>query len=361
MPSQVGHQTLHSTVEEPLVSIIILNYNGKQHLKDCLNSVEKLAYGNMEVIFVDNASSDGSVRFVMQNYPRVKIIENSRNLGVAAGNNVGIDAAKGKYVFLLNPDTEVDPLCLNGLANVMDMDDSVGVCGAKIRLFDERERLQHAGGRYHVIGVALDRGLYELDSGQYDKVEDVSFVCGAALLFRKDVLSSVGLLDPAFFMYHEEVDFCLRMWLNGLRVLYVPNAIVYHKSRYFASLKSGKREPLIEFHKNKNTLTILLKNFDVIAIVKWLPVTLCYRFYWFLRYVFDRNLPCAKAVVDSVIWATKNIPNIGSSRREIMSKKNANVNLINHCANIGEVWGEFRRLHELELSLKKSSQTSGVR
>lgn len=361
MPSQVGHQTLYSTVEEPLVSIVILNYNGRQHLKDCLESVGKLAYGNKEVIFVDNASSDGSVRFVRQNYPLVKIIENSRNLGVAAGNNVGINAANGKYVFLLNPDTEVHSLCLDSLTKVMDVDNSIGVCGAKIRLFDERQRLQHAGGRYHVIGVALDRGLYEIDSGQYSKIEDVSFVCGAALMFRKEVLSSVGALDPAFFMYHEEVDFCLRMWLNGLRVSYVPNAMVYHKSRYFASLKSGKREPLIEFHKNKNTLTILLKNFGMIDIVKWLPVTLCYRFYWFVRYVFDGNLPCAKAVVDSVIWTMKNIPGISSSRRAIMSKKNANVKLIEHCANIAEVWREFRRLHELELSLKKGSQTSGVR
>ena len=350
---KVQHQTSRLTPNAPLVSIVVVNYNGMRYLKGCLDSIQRLTYPRREVILIDNASSDGSVCFVKENYPCVRIIENKENLGFAAGNNVGINAARGEYVFLLNQDTEVDRFCLDNLLNAIKIDDSVGVCGAKIRLFDERNRLQHAGGRYHLIGVALDRGFYEIDSGQYDKLEDVTFVCGAALLFRKSAASNVGLLDPIFFMYHEDVDFCIRMWLCGFRVLYVPSAVVYHKSGYVDTLKTGRRHPLIEFHKNKNTLLILLKNFDLFTILKWLPVTLCYRLYWLLRYLADRNLSCAKSVIDALIWTIRNVPYINSARQKIASaKKSSSFNVKECCADISEVWREFRKLSELRLSLK---------
>jgi len=161
------------------------------------------------------------------------------------------------------------------------------------------------------------------------------------------------LFDPVFFMYHEDVDFCIRAWLCDFRVLYVPNAIVYHKSRYIDILKTEKRHPLIEFHKNKNTLLILLKNFDLFIILKWLPMTLCYRLFWFLRYLIERDLRCAKAVTDAVIWTIRNVSYIFSARQEIIfAKKSSSARLKVRCADISEVWNEFKKLSNIKSKLK---------
>jgi GT2 family glycosyltransferase len=356
MARETHNPTLQTTAETPLVSIVILSYNGIRYLENCLDSVRKLDYPSKEVIVVDNGSSDGSGDYVEKNYPWVKVIANRENLGFAAGNNVGIRIAKGKYVFLLNQDTEIHPHCISNLVNTMETCDEVGVCGGKICLSSERNRLQHAGGKYHMVGVAIDRGFYELDEGQYDEFEDVSFVCGTALMFRRDITSKLGLLDPVFFMYHEDVDFCLRAWLSGFRVRYVPNSIVYHRSAYFDSLITGSRQPLIEFHKNKNTILILLRDFDLSTILVWLPLTLCYRFFWLIRYISDGNPSCAKSVVNAVVWTIKNLQRISSDRQRMkLNMQNSPFDLTKRCAEISDVWREFRKLSQLSSRLKSKA------
>ena len=333
-------------VSSPLVSVIILNYNCRRYIERCLAAVRAISYPNLEVIVVDNASSDGSADLVGQKYPFVQLLRNSENLGFAAGNNVGISKAKGDYVFLLNPDTEVDPMCVKWLVEVMSQNPEIGVCGAKILTLDKKYIIQHAGGKYHVIGIAIDRGVLEVDKGQYDRVEEVTFVCGAAMFIRKKLIWEVGLLDPSFFLYHEDVDFCIRTWLHGFKVVFVPEAVVYHKQGTSVVEAFAKRpsRPIVVFHKHKNTLSILLKNFPVFTILLWLSLSLCYRVFWLIRYLANGDSLSVIALTKSVLWVANNARYILSARRNVMRIKKSHCHLEKRLASLKEVWITYRKV-----------------
>jgi hypothetical protein len=264
---------------------------------------------------VDNASTDNSVNIVKSNYPWVKIVSNDRNLGYAGGNNVGVRVSNGKYIFLLNQDTEIDSRCLDNLIDVIERDDSVGICGCKILLFYNRRYFHHAGGEYNLIGITLDRGRYEFDGGQYDKVENVTFANGVAILIRKDLIRKIGLFDPEFFAYNEDVDICLRAWMSGSRVVYVPKAVVYHK----LGANFGRLSPITIFHANKNSLMILFKNIALQEIL-FLPIlAVAYRVAIITAYLKRHEPAKAKAVLASSVWAFKNISHIISERTALKS------------------------------------------
>jgi GT2 family glycosyltransferase len=330
----------------PLVSIIILTHNSMTHIKNCLDSVQRLLYPNLEVILVDNASTDGSDEFVRVNYPWVKIIRNKENLGFAAGNNVGTAVANGRYVLFLNIDTEVTPYSVTKLVQVIEADSTIGVCGCKLLLFSRRDVFQSAGGKYSLLGIPWDRGTFERDNGQFDELEDVAFVCGAALLIRKDLVSRIGSFDPAFFAYNEDVDLCLRSWVCGFRVVYVPDAVVYHKWQ----LDNNRRQnPYFVFHLHKNTMMILLKNFRTITILSWFPLALVYEIFWFGNYLSRRNLSAAQAIINSLIWILSNFPYIIRQRQKIMHKRLKSDSILKKCcAPPREAMQEFRRRNMLK-------------
>jgi len=335
---------------KPLISIIIVNYNGMPYLKNCLASLQRSNYPNSEIILVDNASNDKSVEFVKENYPCVRIIENKQNLGFAAGNNVGIIAALGDYIFLLNPDTEIEPSCIQRLVEVLEKDPQIGVCGAKLLLVDKKNILQHAGGKYHVIGISIDRGMLELDKGQYGKIEEVTFVCGAAMMVRRKLFSEIGMLDPTFFLYHEEVDFCIRTWFHGLKVVYVPTAVVYHKSGYITELNKRASNPLTVFHKHKNTLIILLKNFSPLTVLFWFPVAILYKFFWILVFLTKKDGPSALAVLKSILWIFQNLDKIMENRRRMSKLKTVSERSLSHLFKAaGDAWYVFKKLSKFKL------------
>lgn len=349
MVSEARYSTSRLTFKNmPLVSIIILNYNCMQHLKNCLDSIQRSVYSNFETILVDNASTDKSVEFVKESYPWVRIIQNKQNLGFAAGNNVGIAAAKGDYLLLLNPDTEVDPFCIKRLIEVMEKNPEIGICGAKLLLLDKRNVLQHAGGKYHVIGISIDRGMLELDMGQYDKIEEVTFVCGAAMMFRRKLISEIGMLDPTFFLYHEEVDFCIRAWFHNSKVVYVPTAVVYHKSGYITDLTRHVSNPLVVFHKHKNTFIILLKNFSLRTVLLWFPVSILYKMFWVLFFLSKSDGQSAVAVLRSILWVFKNLDQIIENRRRISKLKTINEHELKRLFSAaGDAWYAFKKLSRL--------------
>jgi GT2 family glycosyltransferase len=330
----------------PLVSIIIVNYNGKGFIENCLNSIKRLAYPRLEIIVVDNASSDGSPEIIQQKFPFVHLLRNSKNVGFAAGSNIGMRVAKGDYFFLLNPDTEIDPLCVNKLIEIAEEDPSIGVCGAKIRLLDNKRVLQHAGGKYHIIGISIDRGLLELDKGQYDEIEEVTFVCGAAMLIKRELISKIGMLDDVFFLYHEDVDFCIRAWFNGYKVIYVPSAIVYHKSKYVGSLMTNKESPLVVFHKHKNLLIILLKNFPLMTMICWFPLAILYKLLWIVIFLYRNDIRAGIAVLRSVTWTLKNLRMIMRNRNSLKHKKIDKKKFKQLFRSSRDAWYTFRKLSQ---------------
>jgi len=222
-------------------SVIVLAWNGREYLEACLSAVFAQDYPDFEVIVVDNGSTDGSADFVAERFPQARLIRNERNLGFAAGNNVGLRAATGDVLVLLNQDTQVRPGWLGALLSAFD-DETVGIAGCKI-LYPDGRTLQHAGGYFEwPSGLSFHYGGNEEDQGQYDTVREVGYVTGAAMGIRRAVLETVGWLDEDFFPgYFEDTDLCYRARAAGYKVLYIPSAVlVHHESASFARTSVGK-------------------------------------------------------------------------------------------------------------------------
>jgi len=209
-------------------SIVIVNWNGKHYLDTCLSSVLNQTYTNFEIIMVDNASSDGSVEYVQEKYPSVRIIPTNENLGFARGCNVGMRASNADYIVALSNDTRVEPNWLEELVKVAETDEMIGICGSKILLMDTPDIYNSAG--FFIIWNAFiyDRAPGK-KIGKYEKLEQVDGVCAASALYRKKMLDEIGLLDERFFFGHDDIDLSWRAKNAGWKAMYVPSSICYHK------------------------------------------------------------------------------------------------------------------------------------
>jgi len=244
----------------PLVSVIILNWNGKRFLEECLSSLRCQTFTDFEVILVDNGSNDGSVEFIKANFPDfVRLIENKVNLGFSGGNNVGIRSAVGKYIVLLNNDTRADPGWLEELVKVAESHPGVGMCASKVYLDTQRRIIDTVGHLIYRDGLNRGRGRLELDVGQYDIQEEVFFPSGCAALYKREMLDEIGLFDEDFFAYGDDTDIGIRGRLTGWKCLYVPTAIIYHK--YSGS--TSPYSPFKAFHAERNRVWIAIKYFPL--------------------------------------------------------------------------------------------------
>jgi GT2 family glycosyltransferase len=218
----------------PKVGVVILNHNGKQLAEKCLRSVRDSSYANKEIIFVDNASTDGSVEYVHRNFPEVLIVENSENLGVAGGRNRGFREAVARsndYVLSLDNDAYIDEHLLEELIAVAESDPRIGVVGPKTYSADGSRTIQCTGGRItYTQNVCSERGSGATDRGQYDRIEDMDYFPGCGFMARREVFERLNFLDEAFYGYgHEDTDFCVRAARLGYRVVYVPKAVMWHQ------------------------------------------------------------------------------------------------------------------------------------
>ena len=216
----------------PTVCFSILNWNQKDLTIQCLESLAQLDYQAHRVVVVDNGSENDEATTIRSRFPSATVLENSKNLGFAEGNNVGIRYAlesAADYVFLLNNDTIVDPQMLKQLIRVAESDGRIGVVGPKINYFTEPETIWSAGGVLDRRRMPILLGLDEPDDGQHDVLREVDWVTGCALLIKSAVIEKIGLIDPRFFIYYEENDWCYRAKRAGFKVFYVPKAIVWHK------------------------------------------------------------------------------------------------------------------------------------
>jgi GT2 family glycosyltransferase len=240
-----------------LASVIIVNYNGCRFLEDCLRAVLDQELGEpFEVTLVDNGSTDNSVAYVRRAFPTVGVIEARRNLGFAGGNNLGIGAARGRYIVLLNNDTQVRAGWLKALVAAAEQNPGAGAIAAKLLFVDPANTIQNAGSLLLSDGSGADRGFREPDRGQYDTAEEVFGACGASVLYRRQMLEDVGVFDETFFMYYEDTDLNWRMRLRGWSVLYEPDAVVDHVH----AGSSREWSPFFTFHVDRNRIFVLLKN-----------------------------------------------------------------------------------------------------
>jgi hypothetical protein len=221
-------------MRSPAVGIVLLNWNRSDLLAACLDSIFRSDFVHTRILVVDNGSSDDSPSRLRAAYPTVEVIENGRNLGFAAANNVGIRrllATDVDCLLLLNDDTEISPTMLGELVEALYSDDRIGVVGPTIFYHADRRRIWFSGGAVDRFGQAGHPGADELDSAGDERVRDVDYITGCALMVKRSVFEQVGLLDERFFAYYEETEFCARVRAAGYRVLLVPWASMWHKVR----------------------------------------------------------------------------------------------------------------------------------
>lgn len=249
----------------PLVSIITVNYDQPEVTCEMLESLRKLSYDNIEVIVVDNASPKHDPQIIKDKYPEIKLIKSDENLGFAGGNNLAIKEASGKYLFFLNNDTEVTTDCIEPLVNLFEKDKTVGVASPKIKFFESEETIQYAGSTEINPWTGRNKGIgsMEKDQGQFDATSKTDLAHGAAMMVPKAVIDEVGLMPEIYFLYYEELDWCEMIKRQGYTCHYVGQSSIYHKE----SISVGKSSLLKTYYINRNRLLFIRRNF--IGFQKW--------------------------------------------------------------------------------------------
>ncbi len=252
-------------MNDTILDVIILNWNGADVIVPCLRSLEKVKYPRLRVTVVDNASEDSSVELIRENFPAVDIIVNSSNLLFAEGNNVGIRHVLnngGEYILLLNNDTEVAPDFAERLMEAASRPE-VGIVGSKIYFFDDPHRIWYGGGDF-IPGVWIPRHRHirKIDDGLAGKSGETGWVTGCAMLIKKEVIDAVGLLDRSYRIYCEDIDFCLRASGAGWKIYYQESAKVWHK---VSSSSGGGMTPF----KLENRIASTYRLFEVHRSCCW--------------------------------------------------------------------------------------------
>ncbi len=242
--------------------------------------MRQTSYPNYEVILVDNASTDGTLEAVRANVKGLplKIVQTSKNLYFAGGNNLGVSEANGTHIVFLNNDTIVTQHWLTELVRCIESDPKIGACQSKLLTYDDRTRIDSTGDFVSLMGSSIMRGRLEVDRGQYDKSTDIFSARGACMMVRRTILEKVGLFDPDYLATYEDVDLCWRIRLAGFEVRFVPRSQVYHKGR--VSMKSNLR--MEAFLASRNLELTFVKNLETSNLLKFLPIFLMTRTAGFL-------------------------------------------------------------------------------
>lgn len=252
--------------EQPLVYVILVNYNGLQDTIECIDSLNKINYKNYKIIVVDNDSKDGSAQKLRNKYNDdiIKIIELKSNTGFAGGNNVGINLAikeKAEYVLLLNNDTVVDKNFLSQLVNTAQSNKNTGIVGGKIYYFDNKKLIWYAGAKINKItGRTKHIGVDEYDNGQYDKISEPDYITGCLMLLPVDVIKKIGLMDESYFLYYEETDWSVRIKKAGYKLIYDPKSVIYHK----VSSSTKKINYVMDYYYDRNSYYFIMKNYGIL-------------------------------------------------------------------------------------------------
>ena len=250
----------------PEASVLIPCYNGRHCIGKCLETLTRTNGPDFEVIVVDNASIDGSLE-VVRAFPQVKVIANKKNQGFPHAINQAAKLARGEFLIVLNQDTEVDPNWLVELTLELKQDRAVGVCGPKIVDATDRTRIQQ-------VGVLVDRFGFGVYLQNLKNGNEVFMVSGAAMAIKRSVFDSIGMFDPDYFLFEEDLDLCWRVNLAGFKVVVNPRSLVYHVGG--SSMEGGfpERGQFVSteerrYFSERNTLQTLLKNYQLKSIVRF--------------------------------------------------------------------------------------------
>ncbi len=285
------------------IDIVIPNWNGKDLLRACLDSLETQIFSDFSVIVVDNGSSDGSQDLLRSHYPEVQVISWPENRGFSVAVNAGIEAGTAPLIFLLNNDTELHQNCLQELASAAGKQKQADFFAAKMLNYHDRTLLDGAGDAFLRGGVGYRLGTMEKDGDLYSKSRQVFGVCAGAALYRREMLEETGCFDEDFFAYLEDVDLNLRANSRGKKCWYVPGAKVYHVG---SATTGSKINAFTVSLSTRNNFYVLLKNYPLSTLLRFAPAILVYQFFWFCFVVKKKQIPAyCKGLWDFMITSPK--------------------------------------------------------
>lgn len=299
------------------VAVLVLNYNGRQHLEPCFRALQAQTYRDFDAFLVDNASRDDSCQLVARRFPWVRVLLMPENLGLPAYNRV-IAALDHELVALLNNDTAVQPTWLAELVRALDDDPSAAAATSKILFMDDPSTINHAGGAITWLGLGYDIGFGQPDGPPFDCPRYVGAFCGGAALLRRRVFLDLGGFDDTYFAYFEDVDLSWRMALHSYRVLYVPSAVVHHKfGASFGPRGSLLRERLCE----RNRWATMIKNVGAHRLGPLLLASCAFHLLKLLEHLLLGRPAHARALLLGLHDAARALPHTLRQRRRIQRSR----------------------------------------
>ncbi|TET33906.1 MAG: glycosyltransferase family 2 protein [Planctomycetota bacterium] len=309
--------------ENPRVSVLMLAYNYKEYTRTSLESLKIQSFRDFEVIVVDQASADGTGEMLKNEFPECRVLSLRKNVGFALGNNLALEAARGKYVICMNNDVECETELLKFMVEAAELDDSVGMVAPKILQMADWTLLDSAGCAIYPDGLSRQRGRNEKEE-LYNKREEVLFPSGCCALFKREAIDICGFFDEDFFAYGEDTDVGIRVRLAGYKCIYEPRARIHHAF----SITAKPFSPLKAYLVERNRFWVLVKNFPCRYL--WLsPFWTGYRYYRILKAMFankgmgsgfTREYSSARlawTLVASWLSMFKGLPHMWRKRRQV--------------------------------------------
>lgn len=313
-------------VNNPLISIITVNYNQADVSCELLRSIKDNSYQNIEVFLVDNASKENPEAKVKANFPDVNVILSDKNLGFAGGNNLAIPHCNGDYIFFVNNDAELTNGCIETLLEAFENNEDLGIISPKICYFptakDQKKDILQFVGATEINNLTARNttiGELEEDDGQFKKLSPTPYIHGAAMMVSKEVIEKVGMMSEFFFLYYEELDWSERIKKAGYDIYVEPNAKIYHKE----SLSVGTDSPLKTYYMNRNRILFMRRHrkswqimlFSLFLIFATIPKNT-------IKFILARRWDNLKAFYKAIVW---NINNKIEDLDEAPSKKLSSV------------------------------------
>jgi len=302
------------------IAVVILNWNGKELLKQFLPSVINYTPDTAEIIIADNNSSDGSVEFIKQAYPKIRLILNNENLGFAKGYNAALKEVEADYFILLNSDIEVTENWIEGIIELMESDNTIAACQPKILSFKEKNLFEYAGaagGFIDKLGYPFCRGRIlqsvETDNGQYDDIKEIFWATGACMFVRADYFNKMGGFDDDFFAHMEEIDLCWRLKNAGYKIFYYPHSKIYH----VGGATLNKMSPQKTYLNFRNNLSLIYKNIQEKKLKKVLFIRALLDFLAAVTFIFSGGFSHFNAVIRAYYSFYKSQKIIKSKRKKI--------------------------------------------
>lgn len=324
----------------PSVAVVILNWNGKAYLNQFLPGILLSEYDNLKIIVGDNASTDDSVSFLQENFPTVKIIQNDQNYGFAGGYNKVLERVEADYFILLNSDVEVTPNWIKPVINLMESDARIAAAQPKIKWQLNKNQFEYAGaagGYLDIYSFPFCRGrlfnVYELDNGQYNEQKEVFWASGAAFFIKSKCWRETGGLDADLFAHMEEIDLCWRLKNLGYKIMYSPDAEVYHVGG--GTLQT--ENPFKTYLNFRNNLIIMQKNLPAGDAVFRISIRMFIDFIAWWHFLLTGKPKFTMAVSKGHWHFLKSLSKTGKKRKSVQKAYSAHTGVYNNSV----VWAFF--------------------